>query len=162
MTINNHPQNNRDEKQTLVGREVSFYKQWNIITKDAVDEKREFDKKFFYVISSFFAFSILLIQFIKTPNGIAVLLVAWYSDLCALIFHLFAHLTAEKSHLERRERYVKMDEKDDQEREEVLGYIMGILRSPWVKATKIMEIVSYISFISAIFFLLWFVYLNLI
>ena len=145
-----------------MGRETSFYEQWNIMTKDAVDEKKEFDKKFFYVISSFFAFSILLTQFIKNSTGIHILLVSWYSDLCALIFHLFAHLTAEKSHLERREMYINMDRKNNQEREKVLKHIMGMLRSPWVKATRIMEIVSYISLVSAIFFLLWFTYLNLI
>jgi hypothetical protein len=152
---------NQNNKK-LVGKKESFYEQFNFITKDAVDEKREFDKKFFYVVSSFFAFSILLVQFLKNPVFVNLLLIAWYYNLWALLFHLFAHLTAEKSHLEKRQMYIDMKEEDEQEREKVLGHLIGTNRSVWDKTTVVMEMTSYFCFVLGTMFLLWFAYLNLI
>lgn len=149
-------------KEPLVGRDKSFYIQLNELISSKIKNKEELDKRFFYIISSFFAFSILLVQFIKDPVAIYYLLIAWYSNLWALISHLFAYLAADKGFDQKMEKYINMDRNNDNEKEEVFKFLLNIKKPLWGKILTITEIIGYISFIAAIIFLLLFIYSNLI
>ncbi len=148
-------------EKPFVGRSKAFYEQLNFFIKDKAREKEEFDKRFFYTLSSFFAFSVLLIQFMKKPDFVDWLLFSWAFNSLALLSHLFAYLSAEKTHDKRIKAYLEIQD-DDNERNEFFKYLVGIKRSKWGKITTIIEIISYLGFVLAIISLLAFVYLNFV
>src|SRR3989344_2744981 len=126
----------------FVRKEKAFYEQLNIFIKDKVEEKKEFDKKFFYTISSFFAFSILLVQFTKGTVVVPFLLIAWVSNLIALICHLIAYLMAAKTHSERIKDFLNMNGEDDEKNKFFKENIIES-KSKWAKITAVTEIISY-------------------
>ena len=162
MLRNNNEENQQESKKNLIGRDRSFYEQYNLLTKSASEQKDEFDKKFFYVVSSLFAFSILFVQFAKDITSGYILLIVWCSNFLALLFHLTAHLAAEKTLNELRKKFADVDKDNNEKRERVLRLIMGFEKPLWGKVAYWVEIASYILFVSAVFFFLWFVYINLV
>lgn len=147
-------------EKPLVGRNNSFYEQLNSFINGQIENKKEFDNKFFYVISSFFAFSILLAELIGKEN-FYLILIAWGSNLIALVCHLVSYLMAIESHKEKMNAYIKIDERDEKGRENFFVKYIIKNESEWGKATIRTEIISYTLFVTAIIFLLLFSYFNL-
>src|SRR5437868_4338149 len=85
-----------------------YYEQINLITDARVREKGEFDKRIFYTITSFFAFSIALAQFIEKPIFYPqILVLSWCFDILALVFHLFGYWFVDKALNLKREMFIK-------------------------------------------------------
>lgn len=136
-----------------------FLEQLNMIIDARVREKGEFDKRVFYTITSLFAFSIALSQFIGKPIYSSwILVLSWIFNILALIAHLLGYWFVDKAINFKRKLFLKQSIPT----EEMLSYLVGTKKSNWDKTSEFLDNTSFALLLCAIISIAVFSYLNLI